>query len=164
MIRMQTLTSGQHLRQAFGAFPSGVTALCALVDGEPVGMAASSFTSVSVEPALVSVCVQKSSTTWPLLKDVPRIGVSVLAEGHDAACLQLAKKDGDRFAGLEWDSGNERSLFMRGSSAWLECSLFQEVEAGDHMIALLEVHGFDIAPHTPPLIFHGSKFRKLSTA
>jgi flavin reductase (DIM6/NTAB) family NADH-FMN oxidoreductase RutF len=53
------------LRQAFGCFPSGVTAFCGLLDGVAVGMAASSFTWVSLDPALVSVCVANSSTTWP---------------------------------------------------------------------------------------------------
>ena len=56
---------GTELRRAFGCFPSGVTAVCAIIDGEPVGMAASSFTSVSIDPPLASICVQKSSTTWP---------------------------------------------------------------------------------------------------
>src|SRR5258706_352547 len=53
-----------ELRRAFGCFPSGVVGLCALVNAVPVGMAASSFTSVSLDPALVSVCVASSSTTW----------------------------------------------------------------------------------------------------
>ena len=163
MIHMQTVVSGRQLRQAFACFPSGVTAVCALIDRTPVGMAASSFTSVSVDPPLVSVCIQKTSATWPVLKNAPRLGLSVLAEGHDAACLQLSKKEGDRFAGLEWDAGARHSLFIRGCSAWLECSLFEEVEAGDHIIALLEVHGLDTSPHTPPLIFHGSTFRRMAS-
>jgi flavin reductase (DIM6/NTAB) family NADH-FMN oxidoreductase RutF len=163
MIHMQRVVSGRQLRQALACFPSGVTAVCALVDRTPIGMAASSFTSVSVDPPLVSVCIQKTSTTWPLLKRAPRLGLSVLAEGHDAACLALARKEGDRFGGVEWDAGPRRSVFIRGCSAWLECSLFEEVEAGDHIIALLEVHGLDTAPDTPPLIFHGSAFRRMAS-
>ena len=85
----------------------------------------------------------------------------MLGENHDAACRQLASKDGDRFAGLEWDSGPHESVFIRGSSAWMEVSVFEEVPAGDHIIALLEVHGLDTAEHTLPLIFHGSKFHKM---
>jgi flavin reductase (DIM6/NTAB) family NADH-FMN oxidoreductase RutF len=162
MIYMQNVVSGRQLRQAFACFPSGVTAICALIDRTPVGMAASSFTSVSVDPPLVSVCVQKTSTTWPVLKGAPRLGLSVLAEGHDEACLQLSRKEGDRFAGLEWDASPRHSLFIRACSAWLECSLFEEVGAGDHIIALLQVHGLDTAPHTPPLIFHGSVFRRMA--
>src|SRR5918997_4998820 len=73
----------QELRRAYGCFPSGVTAICTLVDGAPDGMAASSFTSVSLDPPLVSVCVQNTSTTWPRLRHLPRLGVSVLAESQD---------------------------------------------------------------------------------
>lgn len=162
MIRMQHVTSPRQLRQAFGAFPSGVAAICARVDRVPVGMAASSFTSVSVEPPLVSVCIQKTSETWPVLRDRPRLGLSVMSQWQDVACRQLASKDGDRFAGIEWDAGPHDSILVRGSSAWMEVSLYNEIEAGDHLIALLEVHGLDTSPHTPPLVFHASKFRKIA--
>jgi len=161
MIRMQPVSTPEQLRRAFGSFPSGVAAICARVDKVPVGMAASSFTSVSVEPPLVSVCIQKTSSTWPILRDRARVGLSVLGQHHDQAVRQLASKEGDRFGGVEWDAGPYDSLFIRGSSAWLEVSLFQEVPAGDHIIALLEVHGLDTAEHMLPLIFHGSKFHKL---
>ena len=161
MIRMQPVATAAQLRRAFGSFPSGVAAVCARVDKVPVGMAASSFTSVSVEPPLVSVCIQRTSSTWPILRDRDRLGLSVLGEHHDQAVRQLASKDGDRFAGVEWDAGPQDSVFIRGSSAWLEVSLFEELPAGDHLIALLEVHGLDTAEHTLPLIFHGSKFHKL---
>src|SRR5689334_21946313 len=77
------------LRRVFGCFPSGVIAVCASVDGEPLGMAASSFTTVSVAPPLVSICVQNSSTTWPRLRRRERLGISVLAEHHGDACLSL---------------------------------------------------------------------------
>ena len=161
MIRMQHISTGEQLREAFGCFPSGVAAICALVDGRPVGMAASSFTSVSVDPPLVSACIQRTSATWPVLKARPRLGLSVLAEGHDAACRQLASKHGDRFAGVEWDAGPDHGILIRGSSMWMKVSLYEEVQAGDHVIALLEVHGLETAPDTPPLIFHGSRFRRI---
>ncbi len=161
MIRMQDISGEEQLRDAFGCFPSGVAAICALVDGTPVGMAASSFTPVSVDPPLVSVCIQNASATWPVLKARPRLGLSVMAEGHDAVCRQLASKHGDRFAGVEWDAGPDRSVLVRGSSMWMKVSLYEEVPAGDHVIALLEVHGLETAPDTPPLIFHGSRFRRI---
>ena len=151
-----------QLRQAFGCFPSGVTAVCALVDGEPVGMAASSFTSVSMAPPLVSVCVQDSSATWPKLRGRDRLGLSVLAEGHDDICLRLARKDGDRFADVDWEAAPDGSVFVHASSAWLDCSLYAELPAGDHAIALLEIHGVRAEPELPPLVFHGSRFRRLA--
>jgi flavin reductase (DIM6/NTAB) family NADH-FMN oxidoreductase RutF len=162
MIHLQQVTCGEQLRHAFGAFPSGVAAVCARVDRTPTGMAASSFTSVSVDPPLVSVCIQKTSSTWPVLRERPRLGLSVLSQWHDVACRQLASKQGDRFAGVEWDAGPHDSILIRGSSAWMEVSLYNEVEAGDHLIALLEVQGLDTAPYTPPLIFHASRFRKIA--
>ena len=73
----------QRLRHVFGAFPSGVAAVAALVGGVPVGIAASSFTSVSLDPPLVSLCVAHTSTTWPLLRGADRLGVSILGEAQD---------------------------------------------------------------------------------
>lgn len=151
------------LRRAFGCFPSGVTAVCALVDGEPVGMAASSFTSVSVTPPLVSVCFQESSATWPRLRDLPRLGISVLAEGHDDICMSLSRKCDDRFADIAWDRAPHGGVFVHGATAWLECSLYSEVPAGDHTVALLEIHGLRADPEAAPLVFHGSRFRRLAT-
>lgn len=89
------------LREAFGHFPTGVVAIAAEVDGVRQGLAASTFVPVSLEPPLVSFCVQNTSTTWPKLTGVPMLGISVLGEAHDAAVRTLAAKTGDRFAGLE---------------------------------------------------------------
>ncbi|MFF3372208.1 flavin reductase family protein [Streptomyces sp. NPDC002680] len=152
----------QTLRQAYGCFPSGVTAVCALLDGAPVGMAASSFTSVSLSPPLVSLCVQHSSRTWPKLSGCPRLGVSVLAADHDVACLNLSRKEGDRFAGVEWEPTGEGAVFVHGATAWLECSVEAEIPAGDHAIVLLRIHALRAEPETTPLIFHASRFRTLA--
>lgn len=163
MIAFERMTADSGLlRRAFGCFPSGVTAVCAMVGDEPVGMAASSFTSVSVAPPLVSVCFQASSATWAKLRDRRRLGISVLAEGHDEICLSLSRKTADRFTGVAWDRANGGAVFVHSASAWLDCSLSAEVPAGDHTIALLEVHGLRADPEVAPLVFHGSRFRRLA--
>jgi flavin reductase (DIM6/NTAB) family NADH-FMN oxidoreductase RutF len=151
-----------RLRQVFACFPSGVTAVCAMVDGEPVGMAASSFTSVSIDPPLVSVCVQNSSKTWPRLREAERIGLSVLSSGQDAACRSLSAKDGERFAGVRWSVSEEGAIFVDDAAAMLDCTLHSELAAGDHAIALLRIHQVHADPGTAPLIFHGSRFRRLA--
>ncbi len=153
---------GAALRYAFGCFPSGVIAVRAMVGDAPVGMAASSFTSVSIDPPLVSICVQNTSTTWPKLRNRPRLGVSVLAEGHDEACISLSRKEGDRFAGVFHSELPGGGVVVLGASAWLECRLHSEVPAGDHTIALLEICSLGADPETPPLVFHGSRFRRLA--
>lgn len=164
MITFEPMTADPTpLRQAFGCFPSGVTAVCAMVDGEPDGMAASSFTSVSVTPPLVSVCFQRSSTTWPKLRERPRLGISVLAENHDDICLAFATKGIDRFSEVTWDRAEGGGVFVHDAAAWLECSVYVELPAGDHTIVLFRIHGLQVNSHAAPLIFHDSRFRRLAT-
>ncbi|TCK26722.1 flavin reductase family protein [Pseudonocardia endophytica] len=151
-----------QLRTVFGCFPSGVTAVCADVDGAPVGMAASSFTSVSVGPPLVSVCVQNSSETWPRLRTADRIGLSVLSDGQDGVCRSLSTKNGDRFAGVRWTCSADGSIFIEGAAAMLDCTLYGEMPAGDHAIALLQIRQVHAEVGVAPLVFHGSRFRRLA--
>jgi flavin reductase (DIM6/NTAB) family NADH-FMN oxidoreductase RutF len=150
------------LRRVMAAFPTGVTALAALVDGVPVGMAANSFTSVSLDPPLVSVCVAVTSTTWPVLRRASRIGVSVLSHEQEAASRSLASRGIDRFAGLSWRTTDDGAILLNDASAWFDCSLDREIRAGDHEIVLLGVHGLGTDPQTPPLVFHGSRYRRLA--
>jgi flavin reductase (DIM6/NTAB) family NADH-FMN oxidoreductase RutF len=155
-------TETSALRRAYGAFPSGVTAVCALRDGAPVGIAASSFVSVSMDPALVSVCVQHTSTTWPLLADRPRLGLSVLGSTHDRACRQIASKTGDRFAGIGFTATDDGAVLLHDAAAWLDCSLHEIVAAGDHDLVLLRVEALQTHDEIAPLVFHGSRFHALS--
>ncbi|MDH6436250.1 flavin reductase (DIM6/NTAB) family NADH-FMN oxidoreductase RutF [Streptomyces sp. SAI-144] len=157
-----TPTDPVVLRQAFGCFPSGVTALCALDSGTPVGMAASTFTPVSLQPPLVSVCIQDTSSTWPRLRKASRLGLSVLAEGQDLVCRSLATKNGDRFADVGWEAGEDGSVYVLGAALWLDCSIHAELPGGDHTIVLLEIHGLKAEPERAPLVFHGSRFRRLA--
>jgi len=157
-----TELSPASLREAFGHFPTGVIAIAAEVDGVRVGLAASTFVPVSLDPPLVSFCVQNSSETWPKLKDLPSLGISVLGESHDAAARTLAAKTGDRFAGLETQSRDSGAVFVNGTSVWLESKITQEVPAGDHTIVVLQVS--EITVHdVPPIVFHRSTFRKLGS-
>jgi flavin reductase (DIM6/NTAB) family NADH-FMN oxidoreductase RutF len=153
--------SPTSLREAFGHFPTGVIAIAAEVDGVRVGLAASTFVPVSLDPPLVSFCVQNSSTTWPKLKDLPFLGISVLGEAHDAAAKTLAAKTGDRFAGLDTKSTERGALFIHGTSVWLESAIEQEVLAGDHTIVVLRVHDITIHDGVAPIVFHRSAFRRL---
>jgi len=153
------------LRRVLGAFPTGVTALAALVDGEPIGLAANSFTSVSLDPPLVSVCVATTSTTWPRLRRADRIGVSVLSHRQEAASRRLAARGIDRFAGLAWQPTEDGAVLLADASAWFDCSVEREIRAGDHDIVLLAVHGLGVAePQAPPLVFHRSGYHRLAAA
>ncbi|UXA17764.1 flavin reductase family protein [Mycobacterium sp. SMC-4] len=150
------------LRQALGCFPSGVTAFCGLIDNIAEGMAASSFTSVSLAPPLVSVCVANTSTTWPKLARLERLGLSVLASDHGTVARSLAAKTADRFAGVDWEATDSGAVFVHGSTLWLECAPFKRIEAGDHEIVVLQVMALAMYPDIAPMIFHRSGFHALS--
>lgn len=156
-----TELSPASLREAFGHFPSGVIAIAAEVDGERVGLAASTFVPVSLDPPLVSFCVQNTSTTWPKLVDRPSLGISVLGEEHDVAARTLAAKTGDRFAGLDTTSRDSGAVFLHGTSVWLESAIEQQIPAGDHTIVILRVSEITVHDDVPPIVFHRSTFRRL---
>jgi flavin reductase (DIM6/NTAB) family NADH-FMN oxidoreductase RutF len=149
------------LREAFGHFPTGVVAIAAQVDGVRVGLAASTFMPVSLDPPLVSFCVQNTSETWPKLKGLPMLGISVLGEAHDAAVRTLAAKTGDRFAGLETVARESGAVFIKGTSVWLESAIEQLVPAGDHTIVVLRVNNLHVDAEVAPIVFHRSVFRRL---
>ena len=151
-----------ELRAAYSCVPSGVVAVCGLMRGEPVGLVAGSFTSVSLDPPLVSVCIQIGSQTWPRLAGLPRLGLSVLAEDQRDTCRTLARKVGDRFAGVGWEAAVGGAVFVQGATAWLECAVHSQLPAGDHSIVLLEILRLRAEPNVVPLVFHASKFPRLT--
>ncbi|GAB2742185.1 flavin reductase family protein [Salinifilum aidingensis] len=151
------------LRTAFGRFPSGVTAVSALDGrGAPIGIAASAFVPVSLDPPLVGLCVQHTSTTWPDLQLRPRIGLSVLGDSQNRACRQLAARSGDRFAGLSWQATDDGAVLLHGATTWLDCAVESTVSAGDHEVVLFRVHRQCVHPQHGPLVFHASSFHALS--
>jgi flavin reductase (DIM6/NTAB) family NADH-FMN oxidoreductase RutF len=152
----------EALETAFAGFPSGVAALTAQVDGVPTGLVATSFTvGVSFEPPLVLFSIKNSSTTWPVLRTAARIGVSVLGHGHEDACLQLASRRRDRFAGLTTETTDEGAIFIADSVMWLDCEISAEIPMGDHTIVVLAVMSLKHAADIEPLIYHGRAFRRL---
>ena len=158
-----------RLREAFGSFPSGVVAVAAEVDGALVGLAASSFTSVSLEPPLVSVSVANTSKTWPDLRRADRLGLTVLAEHHGLVCRQLAGPVARRFDDVPVTVTESGAVTLDGGLARFDCSVYREVEAGDHTIVLLLLHGVEHAvgqvdgvAHGLPLVFHRSAFGRMA--
>ncbi|MCF6424119.1 MULTISPECIES: flavin reductase family protein [Amycolatopsis] len=149
------------LRRVFGAFPSGVVSVCALVDGNAVGMAFSSFTSVSLDPPLVSICPAHSSRTWPSLRRAPRLGVSVLGVSQAETARRLSSRNGDRFADLEVASSEDGALFLPDAAAWIDCTVEAELRGGDHDVVLLRVQRMAIPSDADPLVFHASSFHRL---
>lgn len=151
----------QRLRQAFGVFPSGVVAVAAQVDAHLTGLAASSFSTVSLEPPLVSFSIASTSQTWPDLRRASHLGVTVLAEHHGQVCRQLAGPVEERFEGLEVTISADGAVLLDDGVAHFDCTIYDEVEAGDHIIVLLQLHAVAHGSGQP-LVFHRSTFGKLA--
>jgi flavin reductase (DIM6/NTAB) family NADH-FMN oxidoreductase RutF len=153
--------SPADFRRVMSSFPTGVTAVAACMSGRPLGMTASSFTSVSLEPPIVSVCIGHSSTTWPQLRSAERLGISVLGAHQEEASRRLSVRHDDRFEGLAWHARANGAVLLTGACAWLECSVEREVAVGDHDVVLLRVHALGSDPELLPLVVHGSRYRRL---
>jgi 3-hydroxy-9,10-secoandrosta-1,3,5(10)-triene-9,17-dione monooxygenase reductase component len=151
---------GSRFRSVLGHFATGVVAITAIdpATGKPTGMAANSFTSVSLEPALVAFCVAHTSTTWPLLRAADRLCINMLSEPQTAVCKQLAVKGGDKFAGVDWSQSPAGTPVLTGALAWLECSVEAEHLAGDHVIIVARVHSLDIHHEGEPLVFYQGRY------
>ncbi|MFC9979365.1 flavin reductase family protein [Gordonia sp. NPDC127522] len=152
------------LRMAFGAFPTGVVALAAVSDSTPTVLVASSFAvGVSQDPPLVMFAVQQTSTTWPTLRDLPALGVSVLGENHTDVIRQLSSKDkSQRFAGVETTVLPSGALLLDDAPVHFECAVESSHVAGDHDIVVLRVTGLANDHSKQPIVFHRSAFARLS--
>jgi len=154
-----------RLREAFGSFPTGVVAVAAEVDGQLLGLAASSFTSVSLNPPLVSINLAATSKTWPDLRRAEHLGLTVLAHHHGPLCRQLAGPVDQRFTDVAHTVTPEGAVVIDGGLAKFDTTVYREIDAGDHVLVLLELHALDNGSQSlSPLVFHRSQFGSLTQA
>lgn len=153
----------QLFRHVLGHLPTGVTVITALSGDTPVGMAANSVTSVSLEPPLILLCPAKSSTTWPDIRDSGSFCVNVMAGHHEEAVRQFALRDADRFAGVAW-TPRAAGPALDEAVAVIECELDVEHEAGDHTIAIGRVVALEARSDVAPLVFFQGRYGGFSPA
>ncbi|MFV0300461.1 MAG: flavin reductase [Paracoccus sp. (in: a-proteobacteria)] len=137
----------RELRNAFGTFMTGVTVVTAKAeDGAPIGFTANSFTSVSLDPPLVLVCLANSSSNYQAFTSAKGFAVNILSEAQKDVSNTFARPVEDRFATVDWRDGPNGAPVIDGVSAWFDCSMFKTVEAGDHIILVGKVEGFEANP------------------
>lgn len=151
------------LRANLGKYPTGVSVITSADEsGRPVGgMTAGTFTSVSLDPPLVAFLPAKSSSSWPLIQETGRFCINVLSAEQGELCKAFSVSGGDKFAGVNWHRSPLGLPIMDGVVLWVECSLRDAIDAGDHVIALGEVLNMGAGQGAEPLVFHGGKFHKL---
>lgn len=147
------------LREAFGAFMTGITVVTTRTDdGAPVGFTANSFSSVSLDPALLLVSIAKSSSNFETFAGTGHFAINVLAESQKDISNTFARPSPDRFAGLDWQLSEQGSPVLSGSSAWFDCCMHQVVDAGDHAILIGRVMNFESAGYAGLGYYRGGYF------
>lgn len=138
------------LRRAFGSFATGVTIVTTLDnDGQPVGFTANSFSSVSLDPPLVSVSIAKSAFGLPLFTESDGFAINILAEDQRDLSNRFASQGSDKFAGVSWQSGQTGAPRLEKVVAWFDCENFQQVDAGDHVILIGKVLDYSYNTDAP---------------
>jgi len=138
------------------AFPTGVAIVTTLdAAGEPRGLTTNALCSVSADPPLLLVCVDKESRTLDALLHSRRFVVNFVAEGRDELAQRFATKADDKFADVDWEPGlGGMPCLRRDSLAYAECETEQELEAGDHVIVTgLVVGGLAPNPASVPIMY-----------
>ncbi|MEM7414238.1 MAG: flavin reductase family protein [Gemmatimonadota bacterium] len=147
------------LRQVMGSYPTGVTIVSALdSDGEPFGLTVNSFTSLSLDPPLVLVCVGHTSRSHDRLVTGQHFSVNMLASDQGDVAMRFAKDPSEgRFDRVEWSPAESGSPFFRGATAALDCSVHSVLDGGDHSILVGRVDGVALTDR-PALIYHRGRF------
>lgn len=152
------LQAQRAFRAALGSFATGVTIATTLDGaGAPVGVTASSFNSVSLDPPLVLWSLAKDSFSRPAFAKSGHFAVHVLAASQEALSNRFARSGEDKFAGVEWSEGRLGSPVLAHYAALFECRTRHQYEGGDHIIMVGEVVDFE-ARDEAPLLFHGGRY------
>jgi 3-hydroxy-9,10-secoandrosta-1,3,5(10)-triene-9,17-dione monooxygenase reductase component len=151
----------QRFRSVLGHFATGVTIITAMDDGEPVGLAANSFTSVSLDPPLVLFCVAHSSSTWPRIERAGTFAVNILGEGHEELSELFARRGADRFGSTPWRPGVSGAPVLEEAIAYLDCQFEAEYPGGDHKIVVGRVLDLDMREDARPLLFYKGGYQRM---
>ena len=150
------------LRRALGSFLTGVTVVTALdAAGQPRGITANSFTSVSLDPPLVLVCVDRSATSYRTFSDCQGFAVHILAADQRELSATFAGKSPAKFDGLRTRVGRGGAPVLPRCAAWLDCRTERQIIVGDHVLIIGEVLEFGVAEHRP-LGYHQGKYVSLN--
>lgn len=148
----------RHFRKALSQFATGVTIITTrLPDGRFLGLTASSFNSVSLDPPLVLWSLAQGASSLPVFTGNSHYVINVLAGDQARLAERFAQRIDNRFEGVEFDFSHTGLPILKGVSAWFECHNRSRYPEGDHVIFVGEVERCDVLAR-PPLVFHGGKF------
>ncbi|ALC05426.1 hypothetical protein CDES_04920 [Corynebacterium deserti GIMN1.010] len=154
-------TATTNLRTVLRNVPTPIAFIATHTD-VPRGMIVGSFVSISEDPALVGVFLQKTSTSWPGIEQAlatgQELGISILGTGHRGDLRKLSGPSAQRFEGLGWERNESGAIFLSGADAHLATTLSDLQEIGDHYLAVLKVQdAWTESEESSPLVYHRSQ-------
>ncbi|MFF4130356.1 flavin reductase family protein [Streptomyces mirabilis] len=150
------------LRSVFRQHAAGVAVITAQGGSGPVGFTATSLSSVSAEPPIVSFGIGVGASSWPAISESEHVGIHILGEHQQELAATFARSGADRFgAPTRWRKGPKGVPVLDGVLAWLVCRVAARVPAGDHRIVLAEVVLGDPSGAGRPLLYHQGRFNGL---
>ncbi|WP_277184152.1 flavin reductase [Caballeronia sp. BR00000012568055] len=155
----------RELRDAFGAFMTGVTVVTTTRDdGAPLGFTANSFSSVSLDPALLLVSIAKTSSNYQAFSRAGHFAINILAEDQKDVSNTFARPSEDRFATVDWRLSAHANPLIDGVSAWFDCTTHNIIDAGDHALILGKIEAFHSAGYAGLGYYRGGYFTPATVA
>ena len=153
--------SSEEFRRACGRFPTGVTIATVLdAEGYPHGLTVSSFTSVSLAPPLISICLGHAVSLIDTFRAAGFFGINILADNQQSLSESFARKGHDRFQDVSWTPGENGAPLLDGVLAAIECQVDRRIPVGDHDIFVGRMVGARVRDGAPLIHFAGA-YRKL---
>jgi flavin reductase (DIM6/NTAB) family NADH-FMN oxidoreductase RutF len=154
---VSTAVSPDDLKAVHRSFPTGVTIVTAVVDGEPRGLVVNAFASISLSPPLIMVAIQRATATHEFLFRGRHFAVNILASDQMALAQRFAQPLPDKFEGVAWEPGRCGAPVLAGSAALLEAQIEERAQATTHTVFVGRVTRAEAA-NRPPLLYMGSQF------
>lgn len=154
---MKNNEDSRNYRNALGVFATGVAVVTTIdSNGEAIGFTANSFTSVSLEPRIILICIDKASINLKSFEDGLAFAVNILSENQQQISTTFATQVEDRFSNVDWSLSDLGSPLLDKSVAWFDCLKENCIDAGDHIILLGAVKGFNYSASTPLVFLRGN--------
>ncbi|MCS0603621.1 flavin reductase family protein [Streptomyces sp. LP11] len=167
--------TSRQFRAVLGQFCTGVTVVTGMgatgmgaigIGAEaPMGFTCQAFSSLSLDPPRVVLCVSRDSVSWPSISAGAFFCVNVLAERQGALSDRFARSGGEKFRGVDWELSPDGAPRLAGACAWIDCRVHTEHDGGDHLVVIGEVRRLAVpADDRAPLLYHRGRYARLDAA
>ena len=149
-------SDSKFLRKTLGKYSTGVTVVTSIDNnGNPIGMTVNSFTSVSLQPALVLWCIDKKQPSYNSFMDAKGYAVNILSKDQNDLCHKFASQLVDKIEKVDWEKSENGFPLVKNSLAWFDCKKWNYYSGGDHQILVGEVTSFDSSELEPLTYWNG---------